>query len=45
MSRTEGGKNPKELILPSPFLQPQFTTKSQSMVSNCGKKCEICNNF
>ena len=39
-------KNLKELISPSSFfLQRQLTTKSQSMVSKCGKKCDICDNF
>ena len=39
------GKNLKELISPSLFPQRQLTTKSQSTVSKCGKKCDICDNF
>ena len=39
------GKNLKELISPSLSPPRQLTTKSQSMVSKCGKKCDICENF
>ena len=39
------GKNLKELISPSLFPQPLVATKLQSMVSKCGKKCDICDNF
>ena len=39
------GKNLKELISPSLFPQRQLTTKSQSTVSKCGKKCDIYDNF
>ena len=39
------GKSLKELISPSLFPQWQLTTKSQSTVSKCGKKCDICDNF
>ena len=39
------GKNLKELISPSLFPQPQLKTKSPSMVSKCGKKCDIFDNF
>ena len=39
------GKNLKELISPSLFPQPQLATKSQSMVSKCGQKCDIRDNF
>ena len=38
-------RNLKELISASFFPQQQLTTKSQSMVSKCGKKCDICDNF
>ena len=39
------GKNLIELISPSLFLLRQLTTKSQSTVSKCGKKCDICDNL
>lgn len=45
ISCKEEGKNLKEHISPSLFPQPQLTTKSQSMVSKCGKKCDIFDNF
>ena len=36
-------KNLKELTSPPFFPRPQLTTKS--LVSKCGEKCDICNNF
>ena len=37
------GKNLKELVSPSLF--PQSASISQSMVSKCGQKCDICDNY
>ena len=34
------GKNLKELTLPFHSLQP--ATKSQSLVTKCGQKCDVC---
>ena len=36
------GKNLKELTLPFHSLQP--ATKSQSLVTKYGKKCDVCDN-
>ena len=37
------GKSLRELISPSLF--PQAKNDTQSMVSKCGSRCDICNNF
>ena len=38
------GRNLKEQLSPSLFSQLQLIMKSQSILSKCDKKCDICDN-